>query len=449
MIEIVSWVDEGLGNSSYLVDIGDGRALVVDPNRDPTSYLALAESRGFDIAYSAETHLHADFISGSRELAAHGATVIASSSGGLEFPHKGLSDGAEVDLGGLTLRAIGTPGHTPEHLSYLILDGEQPQAVFSGGALLPGSVARTDLIHPDQTEPLARELYRSVRDKLLTLPDDLTVYPTHGGGSFCSSPAGGERTTTIGRERAYNALLNAPDEESFIGALGSSLGSYPTYFLRLREINRRGPKIYGGIPSLEKLAVPRVRELMSQGVHVIDVRPVKEFAAGHIPGSVSIYLRSSFASWLGWLIPQQDPSVFVIGDTQDRQELVRQCLKIGYENLAGELEGGIAAWVGSGLQLNVTPVVTADRVSGAVLDVRQDSEFESGHVPGAMHAELGSLRSVAGSLPKEAITVMCAHGERAMTGASILEREGFHDIKVLDGGPSQWSAARGQPLSHA
>src|SRR5919204_908870 len=185
-------VDEGLGNSAYVVELGDGRALVVDPARDPTPYLELARWRRLRIAYAAETHLHADFLTGSRELAADGgAQVLAPRASRLQFPHLALGDGEEVDLGGLTLRTLVTPGHAPEHVSYLLLDGERPLALFSGGALLVGGVARTDLAGPELTEPLARAAYRSLHQRLLVLPDELDVYPTHGAGSFCAAPGGG------------------------------------------------------------------------------------------------------------------------------------------------------------------------------------------------------------------------------------------------------------------
>ena len=248
-LEPLALVDEGLGNSSYLVDLGDGRALAVDPGRDPGPYLAAAAHRGLAIAYAAETHLHADFVSGSRELAAGGAQVLAAAAGRTGFPHRGLGDGDEVDLGGLTLRALATPGHTPEHLSYLLLDGGRPVALFSGGSLLVGAVARTDLIAPERTEELARALWRSLHERILSLPGDLAVYPTHGAGSFCSAPAGAERTTTIGAEKAANPLLAAAGEDAFVELLLGGLGSYPPYFLRLREVNRRGPELFGPGPA--------------------------------------------------------------------------------------------------------------------------------------------------------------------------------------------------------
>lgn len=263
----IALVDEGLGNSSYLVDLGDDRALVVDPSRDPTPCLAAARQRGLGIAFAAETHLHTDLISGSRELAALGARGLASVTGRSEFPHRGLEDGDEVDLGGLNLRALGTPGHTPEHLSYLLLDGARPVALFSGGSLLVGAVARTDLIAPERTDQLARLLWRSLRDHILILPDDLAVYATHGAGSFCSAQASAERTTTIGRERAANPQLNVADEDAFVGALLGGLGSCLPYFLRLREVNRRGPHLYGNEPPVSPGSVlPRSSSVWRTGL---------------------------------------------------------------------------------------------------------------------------------------------------------------------------------------
>jgi hydroxyacylglutathione hydrolase len=238
-VAVVPLVDEGLGNSAYLVDLGDNRALVVDASRDLRAVRAAAEERNLRVAFAADTHLHADFLSGARQLAASdGATVLASAAGGREFGHTRLSDGDEVDLGGLRLRALGTPGHTDQHLAFVLLDGQRPLGVFTGGSLLVGAAARTDLVDPERTEELARAQYRSVL-RLLTLPDEAAVWPTHGAGSFCSAPTGTERTSSIGREKATNPLLRAADEDGFVASLLGSLGSFPPYFLRLAEINRR------------------------------------------------------------------------------------------------------------------------------------------------------------------------------------------------------------------
>lgn len=445
-MDIRTFTDEGLGNSTYLVEVGDRRALAIDPPRDVSMLRRAAEGRGLSIAYAVETHLHADFISGSRELSAGGATVVGARAANLAFPHRGLDGGETLDLGGLTLEALATPGHTPEHLSYVLRDGPVPVALFSGGALLPGSVARTDLIAPDQTESLARALYRSIHGRVLSLPDDLAVYPTHGGGSFCSTAATGERTTTIGRERAGNPLLAAPDEDAFVALLAESFGTYPTYFTRLREVNRRGPRIIGALPSLSPLDLPEVDRLRAAGAELIDVRSMEAFAAGHIPGSLSIALRPAFASWLGWMVLPERPLVFVLDGGQDRSDLVRQALGIGYEALAGEVAGGFDAWHAAGRPVAAT-ALTQTAAAGPVLDVRQASEFTSGHVRGAAWVELGYLTSHVDDVP-ERVTVMCGHGERAMTAASLLERSG-RKATVFEGSPRDWAKSSGEALERA
>src|SRR5919106_3124293 len=230
--------DAGLGNTSWVIDLGDGRLAVVDPGRHPGPFLAEAERRGSRVTISIETHLHADFVTGSRELAAYGAEVLAPADGNMAWTHRPVAAGETVDLGGLSVRALGTPGHTPEHLAYVLSDGDDIVGVFTGGSLLVGAVARNDLISADATEDLARALWRSLQQELLTLPDETPVYPTHGAGCFCSAPATDRRWTTIGDERRQNPLLAAADEDAFVKALLASLGTYPPYFRRLREVNR-------------------------------------------------------------------------------------------------------------------------------------------------------------------------------------------------------------------
>lgn len=444
--EIIALVDEGLGNSSYVVDLGDGSALVVDPGRDAGPYLAEAEKRGLRITTAAETHLHADFVSGSRELAAHGSLVIAARAAGMAHSHHGMVGGERLEVGGLTLEALASPGHTPEHLAYLLRDGDSPVALFSGGSLLVGAVARTDLISPDRTEELARSLWRSIQEQFLTLPDDLAVYPTHGAGSFCSVAPGGERVTTIGRERTSNPLLAVPDEDAFVARLLGGFGSFPPYFLELREVNRQGPRVYGRRPVLDALDIGAVQGLVAKGAIVVDVRQVEPFAAGHIPGSLSIPLRAQFASWLGWLVDRDRTIVFVVDGDQDRAELVRQCLAIGYERLAGELNGGMTAWRSGDLSVATVALVTAQDAFGTLLDVRQRNEFAAGHVPDAIHVELGDAAEQAAALPPGPLTVMCGHGERAMSAVSILAALGRSDISVLVGGPGDVVGARNQRL---
>jgi hydroxyacylglutathione hydrolase len=446
VLSIVPFVDEGLGNSSYLVEIGERRALVVDPPRDVRPFLALARDRGLALSHSLETHLHADFVSGSRELAAAGATVLAPEGARLGFGHVALAADVDIEVGGLNLRPLATPGHTPEHLSYLLLDGDAPLALFSGGALIPGGVARTDLIADDQTEPLARSLFRALNERLLSLPDDLPVYPTHGAGSFCSTATRHDRTTTIGRERATNPLLRAASEDEFVDRLLQGLGSYPEYFRRLREVNREGPRTYGSPPTLPALSADAFERLIEAGGEPVDVRPIEAFAAGHVAGSLSIELRPAFASWLGWLVTADRPLLFVLDADQDRSELVRQAIGIGYERLEGELAGGIEAWSASGRPLaRVDLTRSLDQTQSALIDVRQLSEYRSGHIPGAISVELGDLAGSAMSeLPSEA-TFMCGHGERAMTAASLAQRAD-HGAAVFVGGPRDWSRQTGNAL---
>jgi rhodanese-related sulfurtransferase len=386
--------------------------------------------------------LHADFVSGARELAALGAELLVPDQGGHGYAVRGVGDGENIDLGRLTLRALATPGHTPEHLAYLLLDGTRPLALFSGGSLLVGAVARPDLFDADQTEELARSLWRGLQERILSLPDDLPVYPTHGAGSLCSAPTGSDRTTTIGREKASAPLLAAPDEDAFVKLLLGGLGSYPPYFLRLRQVNRVGPNLYGpGQPGLPELAADDVARLARGGAWLVDARPVDAFAAGHVPGSVSIALRPQFGTWLGWLVPDDAPLVFVLDGSQDRAELVRQARNIGYEQLLGELAGGVGGWEATGQRLATLPVAEAAAADGTVIDVRQSAEYEAGHVPGAFHVELGGLDPAA--LPAGPLLVMCGHGERAASAASLLARAGRTDVTVAIGGPADWSATHG------
>lgn len=440
-------LDDGLGNTTWLVDLDDGRALVVDASRDLRAVRSAAQARGLEIAIAADTHLHADFATGAIDLARAGATLLASASGGRDYPHTGLRDGDEVDLGGLTLRALATPGHTDEHVSFLLLDGSQPQGVFTGGSLIVGAAARTDLLGAERTEELARAQWQSLQ-RLVTLPDDVQVWPTHGAGSFCSAPPGAERSSTIGGEKAGNALLRADSEDAFVTALLAGLGAYPTYFRRLAEINRRGPRPVDGPPRLTALAPVQVAALVDRGALVVDVRPVTSFAAAHVPGAVSIPLRSAFATWLGWTAEPTTPLLFVRDADQEPDEIVWQARKIGYDELAGELAGGMGAWSTAGLPVRTTPLLQADEIDGrAVVDVRQQSEFLGGHVPGAENLELGRLAEGAPAQLAPGAAVMCGHGERAMTAASLLERGGSDDVAVVVGGPGDWTRATGRALS--
>jgi hydroxyacylglutathione hydrolase len=430
MVRVFPVRDPGLGNTSYVVDLGDGSALVVDPERDPRPYLEVAENNRLVIRHVAETHLHADFVSGGRELVAQGARMIAPRESGLAHPHRGVGEGEELAVGDLTLSVLETPGHTPEHVAYLLEDGSTPRVLFSGGTLMTGGVARPDLIAADMTEPLAREAYRSVRRILASLPDDVLVRPTHGAGSFCSSA---EATigadATVGSERVTHPAMTIGEEEAFVDQLLGGLGSYPQYFHRLREVNRAGPRVYGvDLPRLKPVGVDDLDDAT-----VVDVRPIDRFAQGHIPGSVSIELRDQFGTWLGWLFESDTPVVFVLDFDQDERELVRQALNLGHENTVGRID--VADWTAAGHESASIDLVTLEDIDPAtsILDVRQDAEWTGGHAPGAAHIELAEL--IDGTPDIEPGTVVhCGHGHRAMTAASLLARAGSPPAAVTTAG---------------
>lgn len=444
-LPILAVTDEGLGNTSWVLGLGDD-VVVVDPERDPVPYRLAAQQLGGRIVLAAETHLHADFVTGSRELAAAGAAVAASAEGGITWPHQALAGGDEIDFGRWKLQALATPGHTPEHIAFLFRDGGQPRAVFTGGSLMVGSVARTDLIDPEDTEALTRALWRSINHHLLTLPDDVVVLPTHGAGSFCAAAGGKRRWTTVGHERSSNPLLGAEDEDDFVRQVIAGFGSYPPYFRRLREVNRLGPHVYLNLPGLAPLDAGQVNELQARAATVVDVRPVPDYATEHIPGSLANTLRPQFASWLGWLV--EDPStalVFVTDHHTDRRELVRQCLNIGYEHLAGEIT--VDAWAAAGMPTASSRLLRAGELEGhQVLDIRQANEFEAGHVPHATHIELGALPHQPAAISDGPVVAMCGHGERAATAASVLENAGRPGVAIFQGGPSDWATTTKRPL---
>jgi rhodanese-related sulfurtransferase len=317
--------------------------------------------------------------------------------------------------------------------------------VFTGGSLIVGSAARTDLLGADRTADLARAQHASLH-RLAALPDATAVWPTHGAGSFCSAPPGADRTSTVGREKTTNPLLNTPDADTFVARLLAGLGSYPAYFATLAEVNRHGPAVVVSEPTLAPLDVTTVRRLLADGAVVLDVRPVTDVAAGYLPGAIAITLRAQFATWLGWLLDTAVPIVIVRNPDQHPADILWPALNIGYANIVGELAGGVAAWQAAGGALVTTRLVRPGQVGGVVLDVRQDGEYAAGHLPEAIHIELGDLTAQADTVPDTPVTVMCGHGERAMTAASLLRRAGHRDLAVLAGGADDWATATGQPL---
>ena len=452
---IEPFVDTGLGNSAYLIGSHDTKkGILIDPLRDVDRYLHAASERGIQLTHVLDTHLHADFVSGNREIAHQtGAVIGASAEAGIGFDHHPLTEDSILDFGAFQIRVMTTPGHSPEHISFLIVDAESkaPSALFSGGALIVGGAARTDLLTPELTEPLARQLYHTIHDRFLKLPDAVDVFPTHGAGSFCIAPASSDRVTTIGRERKTNQLAQPQNEEEFIKRSLTGLPSYPTYYKYMREVNQKGARILGGVPVLKPLSAAEVKSLMDEGVVVLDVRHQKQFGAGHIPSSYGIRVEAPLTTWAGWVIPFGS-RIMLVAESADQRlalsraevsEATRQLIRIGYDDLVGYLDGGIEAWA------REYPVETVESMSVqelrerlnevTIVDVRQSSEWNAGHIPNAIHFEGG--RIAWDELPfahDKPLAVQCASGNRSMIAISVLKRRGIHNLFQVDGGINKW-----------
>lgn len=442
-VELV--VTPGLGDNTYLLASG-GDAVIVDPQRDIARFLSLAESRGWKIRHVLETHLHNDYISGAVEIReATGAAIAAPAGGGYRFDHRPMAEGDDVELGDYVITAMETPGHTPEHVSYLLKEAasERPVAIFTGGSLMVGGAGRTDLLGPDQTDPLTRAQFRSLR-RFGSLPDDVKVLPTHGAGSFCGAgPAPKERTSTMAEERRGNRALSAPDEETFVRQQLSDLLAYPNYYRFIAPINRAGPTLIRDHSRPGALAPDQVAARMEAGVWVVDARWRLHFARGHIPGSLNVELDDTFESYVGWVVPFGDPLMLVLPEPVDEalEESVTQLLRIGYERIEGYLEGGIDAWKAAGRPVSSYRVAGLDELcrayrAGAVdhlLDVRQRTEWDEGHIPNSQHIFVGDLPDRIEEVPAEGeVWTLCATGHRSAMAASMLDRAG-KSVRLVDG----------------
>ena len=441
-LEIV--LTPGLGNATYLVASG-GEAAVVDPPRDAWRVTAVAAARGWQLTHVLETHVHNDYLSGALELRASARSeIVAPAAGRYAFAHRGVEAGEDVRIGGLRLLARATPGHTPEHLAWdVVPDGAVgPTAVLTGGSLMVGSAGRTDLLGAAMTDELTAAQFRSMQ-ALASLPDDVAVLPTHGSGSFCAAgPTDGARTSTIGAERFHNPLFRAPDEAAFRATMFAGLGPYPTYYAHMAPINRVGPDVLGRLPVSPALDPDGLRSAIGRGAHVVDARSRRTFAAGHLPGSLGVELDDSFASYVGWLVPFGEPVVLVLPEPAEDAlaEATAQLIRIGYDRIAGWLDGGAERWAEAGGELDRYPVTTARALRAELavgpaprlLDVRDPNEWrDDGHIPGALEIPLGELPSRLAEVPADApVTVLCKSGARASIAASVLDAAG-RDVRLV------------------
>jgi hydroxyacylglutathione hydrolase len=448
-VDVQLFRDAGLGNGSYLVEVSAGRAVLVDPDRRIRRYLDAARDRGFEIIGVLDTHLHADFVSGAQDLRAEtGAELYEPAEAGVSFPHTPVASGERLHLDDVEVEVLSTPGHSPEHISYVFRrEGNSAPVLFSGGALIVGGAARSDLAGPELTDHLTRHEFETLQRAFSDLPDETLLKPTHGGGSFCSAGSGRKHTSTLGEERATNRLLSMGEKE-FLTSWPASFPRTPAYFARMREINWSGPRLRKDIEMPRPLAPEAFTAAASEpGSVVVDVRDPASYAEAHGEGALAIPFRDAFPTWLGWLVPADAGLLLVLGDAA-LEDVVDACLLVGLERFDGYLDEGMDAWRAAGLPVRSLPAIgSEDAVSwlekGAQpLDVREPDELELGGVAGAVSVPLGDLPGHIATLPAgRPLLVYCASGMRSTTAASLLERAGVGPVVNLRGGYGAWREA--------
>lgn len=452
---------EGLGDLSYLIgDDATGRAAVIDPRADVDVYLVLARQHRVSISHILQTHIHEDFLSGAVELSqqAPGSAILASHEGGAGsygYAHKALHDGDRFDFGSVVLTARHTPGHTPEHVSFVV--GEttrdpEPYAVFSGGSLLINAAGRTDLLGREAAEELVRLQYRTLYQFFLGLPDHVIVHPTHAHGSPCGASIGDRLSSTIGYERRFNPFLQHANEADFRAFALGDLPAKPVYYPRLKETNTKGPEVLGALPRVPALPATAFSKAVTQrrGI-LVDTRAMLAFGGGHIEGALNIAGLPELSIWAGWMLRADEPILLVLERDDDLERVLRLFLRTGFVKFAGYLVGGMKAWDNAGLPLASTPQLTVHDLKDRreqidIVDVRSDEEWRKGHIPGAKHLFLPDLERSLGRIDKTRPTaVYCDSGYRASLAASLLQRRGFSDVSNVPGSWQAWTKA-GYPV---
>jgi hydroxyacylglutathione hydrolase len=442
-----------LAHASYMLGSAD-EAVVVDPQRDVDIYLKAADEHGLRICHIFETHLHADFVSGHRELAARaGAKIYVGEKAGATYAHLDVRDGSELRFGQCRISVLETPGHTPESICLVVSDFEKspkPWAVLTGDTLFIGDVGRPDLSKSHTSEELAGLLYDSLHKKLMKLPDEVLVYPAHGAGSLCGRNMRAERSSTIGTERLTNYALQISTRGEFVHQMTANLPARPEYFQQDAEINRGGAAALTELPELPAISPAKLRAMMEEGTPALDVRPPEEFASGHVPGSINIGLSGQFASWAGALLGLHSRPV-LIADAQARIDEARMRLaRVGIEELSGYLEGALSGWSKAGFSLAQLPQMAVQDLHGRVgdpqlhvLDVRRTGEWEGGHVADAQLWPLDRFKEALPQIDKTTpIAVHCKSGYRSTIACSLLMRAGYQNVTNVVGGFDAWQSAQ-------
>jgi hydroxyacylglutathione hydrolase len=442
------YFDAGLAQASYLVACDRTReAIVVDPRRDIDVYLAAAEQHQLTITAAIETHIHADFVSGARELAAAAAArTIAGPGAALKFASREVQHDEHLTIGDVSLRFLHTPGHTPEHICIAAEMPGAPRRVFTGDTLFVGAVGRPDLLGDALMRGLAADLYDSLFDKLLVLPDDVEIHPGHGAGSLCGAGIGSEPHSTIGWERRTNPMLTYTSRDGFIAAVLADLPETPPYFTRMKRVNQDGPPLhdfatgYTGVPSM---SARQGAEALDAGAVLIDLRDASAFCSAHPAGAVHIAAGAKVGYWAGWVLPEAARVVLFGGSAIEAAEAGRQLLRVGFDEVAGHVEGGIDAWRQAGLPVSRIAQVTAEELrrrldrgeTTTVLDVRTAREWSAGHLEGAVHVPVGDVAAQAGAFrAREAVATICEGGQRSLLAASLLARAGLTNVVNVVGG---------------
>ncbi|KAA5542609.1 MBL fold metallo-hydrolase [Roseiconus nitratireducens] len=461
---IQSFFVPGLAIASYLIgDEKSGTAAVVDPTRDVDKFIDFASAHGLHIRHILETHVHADFVCGSRELKSRlkdKPVIHCSGCNGDEwtqpFADDHVREGDSIDLGDLRLEFLHVPGHTPEHIAIQVFDrtrsDQLPWLMFTGDFLFVGDVGRPDLLGEEAQQELAHELYQSLFEKTAALPDFTEIFPAHGAGSLCGKAIGSRQSSTLGFERRFNKSLQQQNESTWVRSLLDQMPLAPAYFKRLKRINRNGADLIGPqLPGQRRWSAKQIRDRICEECLVVDVRPKEAFAAAHIPDSINIPLGENLPTWAGWVLPYDRPTLLVVDDPDDAAKVTTHLLRVGFDDVRGYLDGGIESWETSGYELaslNTVSVHQLDqlmrnRSNLTILDVRTEKEWDGGHIDGAIHIHGGILQDHLDDVPKDRpVSVICGSGYRASIAASFLKRSGFDDVTNVVGGMTAWQAAK-------
>jgi hydroxyacylglutathione hydrolase len=439
------YFEEGLAQASFVVACPRTReAAVIDPRRDIGVYVEAAARHGLRLVYAIETHVHADFVSGTRELAALGCRPIGGPGSDLQFDWHEARDGETIAMGDVTFRVLHTPGHTPEHISILVEQPGAPVRVFTGDTLFVGAVGRPDLLGEALTRRLAGELYESLFNRLLKLDDAIEVHPGHGAGSLCGAGIGGDPHSTIGQERRFNPMLRHASRDEFVAAVLGDLPETPSYFPRMKRVNRDGPAVLGladGGPPVKRLSPAQTVAAARDGGWILDLRPSEQFSAGHPKGAVNIAHGSKVGYWAGWILPG-DARIVLLGSSDHVADAQVQLLRVGLDRIEGCLDGGFAAWRDAGLPVEAIPTIDARELQSrlqrrerfTLLDVRTRKEFEAGHIDGAVNLPVGDLPRAEPPPSDGPVLTMCEAGFRSGLAASLLQRRGVRKIMNVAGG---------------